>query len=158
MISLKKTFYHEAFVHLIYKIKHEEELTFCILSPQSRKWEKNFLFMTLARANTHRKLDHTLLLQLVWASNLTASSFFKSLSIQEFLMDIVKKCISAFSKVWDNDKKMDAYSIVCRKRMVWIPVLCISRFSLKLGFSQCFGHLIRVSAKIINNGRQRRFL
>ena len=54
-------------------------------------------------------------------------------------------------------KKMDAYSIVCRKRMVWIPLLCISRFSLKLGFSQCFGHVIRVSAKIINNDRQRRF-
>ena len=54
-------------------------------------------------------------------------------------------------------KKMDAYSIVCRKRMVWIPLLCISRFSSKLGFSQCFGHVIRVSAKIINNDRQRRF-
>ena len=41
--------------------------------------------------------------------------------------------------------------------MVWNPVLCISRFSSKLGFSQCFGHVIKVSAKIINNGRQRRF-
>ena len=28
---------------------------------------------------------------------------------------------------------------------------------MKLGFSQCFGHVIKVSAKIINNGRQRRF-
>ena len=25
-------------------------------------------------------------------------------------MDIVKKCVSAFSKVWDNDKNMDVYS------------------------------------------------
>ena len=28
---------------------------------------------------------------------------------------------------------------------------------MKLGFSQCFGHVIKVSAKIINNGRQRHF-
>ena len=28
---------------------------------------------------------------------------------------------------------------------------------MKLEFSQCFGHVIKVSAKIINNGRQRRF-
>ena len=39
--------------------------------------------------------------------------------------------------------------------MVWNPVLCISGFSSKLGFSQCFGHVIKVSAKITNNGRQR---
>ena len=44
-------------------------------------------------------------------------------------------------------------SIVHRKRMVWNPVLCISGFSLKLGFSQCFGHVIKVNTKIINNGR-----
>ena len=41
--------------------------------------------------------------------------------------------------------------------MVWNPVLCINRFSSKFGFSQCFGHVIKVSAKIINNSRQRRF-
>ena len=61
--------------------------------------------MTVAWANTLKKLDYSLLLQLVWDSNLTASSFFKSLSIVGFLMDIVKKDASAFSKVWDNDKK-----------------------------------------------------
>ena len=26
------------------------------------------------------------------------------------------------------------------RKMVWNPVLCISGFSLKLRFSQCFGH------------------
>ena len=84
-------------------MKRNLPFAFYLHNPENGK--KSFYFMTLARANTHRKLDHTLLLQLVWASNLTASSFFKSLSILEFLMDIVKKCISAFSKVWDNDKK-----------------------------------------------------
>ena len=79
--------------------------TLCISSPQSRKCEKIFLSMALVRANTHKKLDHSLLLQLVWASKLTASSFFKLLSIVEILMDIVKKCVSASSEVWDNDKK-----------------------------------------------------
>ena len=41
--------------------------------------------------------------------------------------------------------------------MVWNPVLCISRFSSKLGFSQCFGHVIIVSAKIKNNSSQQWF-
>ena len=40
------------------------------------------------------------------------------------------------------------------RKMVWNPVLCISGFSSKLRFSQCFGHVMNVSAKIINNGRQ----
>ena len=62
-------------------------------------------FYDTGKNNTHKKLDHYLLLELVWTLNLTASSFSKSLSIVEFLMDIVKKCVSAFSKVWDNDKK-----------------------------------------------------
>ena len=66
--------------------------------------------MRLARANKHKELEHSLLLQLVWASNVTACSFFKSLSMVEFLMDTVKKNVSAFSNVRDNDKKIDAYS------------------------------------------------
>ena len=74
--QLEKPLFHEAFVHLIYKIKHEEELLKDILlwgksldfsKPFALKknWEKHFLFMTLARANTHKKLDHSLFLQLV---------------------------------------------------------------------------------------------
>ena len=80
MISLKKKIVHEVFVHLIYKIKHEEELlkdilllgkSLDLLKPFAfrlhnwGKWEKIFLFMTLERANTHKKLDHSLILQLV---------------------------------------------------------------------------------------------
>ena len=38
--------------------------TLCISSPQSGKWEKIFLFMTLARANTHKKLAHSSVFQL----------------------------------------------------------------------------------------------
>ena len=79
--------------------------TLCISSLQSEKLEKIFLFMTLARDNTHKKIDLSLLLQLVWASNWTASSLVKLISIVKFLMDVVKKCLSVFSKVWDNDKK-----------------------------------------------------
>ena len=47
--------------------------------------------------------------------------------------------------------------IVRRKRMVWNPVLCISRFSSKIGFSQCFGHVIKVSAKMVMAASDRFF-
>ena len=47
--------------------------------------------------------------------------------------------------------------IVRRKRMVWNPVLCISGFSSKLGFSQCFGHVIKVSAKMVMAASDRFF-
>ena len=46
--------------------------------------------------------------------------------------------------------------VIDSERRARNPVLCISRFSSKLGFSQCFGHVIKVSAKITNNSRQRR--
>ena len=61
--QLEKPLFHEAFVHLIYKIKHEEELLKDILllgksldfsNPLHfistiRKWGEKNIFMTLAR-------------------------------------------------------------------------------------------------------------
>ena len=44
-------------------MKRNLPFAFYLHNPENGK--KIFYFMTLARANTHRKLDHTLLLQLV---------------------------------------------------------------------------------------------
>ena len=77
--QLEKTFFHEAFVHLIYKIKHEEELLKDILllgksldfsnplhfiSTIRKMGKKNYFYDT-GKDNTHKKLDHYLLLELV---------------------------------------------------------------------------------------------
>ena len=77
--QLEKTFFHEAFVHLIYKIKHEEELLKDILllgksldfsNPLHfistiRKMGGKKYFYDTGKNNTHKKLDHYLLLELV---------------------------------------------------------------------------------------------
>ena len=47
--------------------------------------------------------------------------------------------------------------VIDSERRARNPVLCISGFSAKFRFPQCFGHVIKVSAKITNNSRQRRF-
>ena len=44
--------------------------------------------------------------------------------------------------------------VIDSERRARNPVLCISGFSSELGFPQCFGHVIKVSAKITSNSRQ----